>query len=57
MGYDCTDSLPLLSYVDIDLVNTAKTACSYCILPRQLMSRIGKNVLADSEFFFVDDLQ
>ena len=41
----------------LDFVNTAKTACSYCILPRQLMSRIGKNVLADSEFFFIDDLQ
>ena len=38
----CTDSLALLSPVNTDVVNTAKLAWSYCILPRQSITRIDK---------------
>ena len=54
MVHDCTDSLALLSQVNTDLEQNRRDHIAYC-LDNQYHA-LRKNVPADSEFLFGDDL-
>ena len=54
MVHDCTDSLALLSQVNSDLEQNRRDHIAYC-LDNQYHA-LRKNVPADSEFLFGDDL-
>ena len=54
MVHDCTGSLALLSHVNTDLKQNKRDHITYC-LDNQYHA-LRKNVPADSEFFYCDDL-
>ena len=54
MVHNCTDSLALLNQVNTDLVENRHDHIAYC-LDNQYHA-LRKNVHADSEFLFGDDL-